>query len=105
MKVKEYIEGGQIHTRSGDKTSFWEDPWLCEMPLAISDLELYDICNDKDIHVMEIREKNDQLDFRRWLCEDGRASWNKILEKFHTFDFQDLGDYVVWKWEKRKCLP
>jgi hypothetical protein len=54
---------------------------------------------------MEIREKNNQLDFRRWLCEDGRARWNKILEKFHTFDFQDLGDYVVWKWEKRKCLP
>lgn len=106
VKVKEYyIEGRQIDTRSGDKTSFWEDPWHCEMPLAISDPELYDICNDKDILVMEIREKNDQLDFRRWFCEDGGARWYKILEKFHTFDFQDLGDYVVWKWEKRKWSP
>jgi hypothetical protein len=97
-----YVIGRKIITRSGDKTRFWEDPWLNEIPLAVSEPDLYELCNDKFILVQLARERNAQLDFRRWLNDDIRGNWDKIMKKFQEFEFQETEDYVSWKWGKIK---
>jgi hypothetical protein len=96
LKVREYyIQGRHIITRSGDKTRFWEDSWLLDTSLAISEPYLFDICNDKKILVIDVIKKNVQLDFRRWFSDDDRKKWAEILEKFQMFEFQELGDDVI----------
>jgi hypothetical protein len=41
LKVRDYyIQGRQIITRSGDKNRFWEESWLLEIPLGISEPNL-----------------------------------------------------------------
>jgi hypothetical protein len=60
------------------------------------------MCNDKYILVETVRERDRQLDFRRWLRDDDRSNWDKILENLQAFEFQELGDCVSWKWEKTK---
>jgi hypothetical protein len=103
LKVREYyMQGRHIITQSGDKSRFWEDSWLLETPLAISKPYLFDICNDKKILVIDVIEKNAQLDFRRWISDDDRKKWAEILEKFQMFEFQELGDDVKWKWGNKK---
>jgi hypothetical protein len=97
-----YAIGRQVITRSGDKTRFWEDPWIDEIPLAMSEPDLYDVCNDKYLLVQTVRERDGQLDFRRWLSDDNKSNWDKIMDKFQAFEFQELGDCVSWKWGKTK---
>jgi hypothetical protein len=105
LKVREYyIQGRQVITRSGDKTRFWEDSWLFETPLAMSKPNLYDMCNDKNILVRDVIEKNAQLDFRRWLRDGDRRNWDKILEKLQVFEFQELSDGIRWKCGKKEFL-
>jgi hypothetical protein len=99
---KYYVIGRKVITRSGDKTRFWEDPWLNEIPLAMSEPDLYEMCNDKFLLVHHVKERDGQLDFRRWLNDDIRSNWDKIMEKFQAFEFQELGDCVSWKWGKNK---
>jgi hypothetical protein len=83
LKVREYyMQGRHIITQSGDKTRFWENSWLLETPLAISEPYLFDICNDKKILVIDVIGKNAQLDFRRWFSDDDRKKWAEILENF-----------------------
>jgi hypothetical protein len=87
LKVRDYyMQGRQIITQSGDKTRFWEDSWLLETPLAISEPYLFDICNDKKILVIDVIEKNCQLDFRRWLSDDDRKKWVKSLKNFRCLN-------------------
>jgi hypothetical protein len=52
------------------------------------------MCNDKYILVETVRERDRQLDFRRWLRDDDRSNWDKILENLQAFEFQELGDCV-----------
>jgi hypothetical protein len=68
----------------------------------MSEPDLYEMCNDKIILVQHVRERNAQLDFRRWLNNDIRGNWDKIMEKFQDFEFQETEDYVSWKWGKSK---
>jgi hypothetical protein len=63
---------------------------------------LYDMCNDKNILVRDVIEKNAHLDFRRWLRDGDRRNWDKILEKLQVFEFQELSDGIRWKWGKKE---
>lgn len=80
------MQGRHIITQSGDKTRFWEDSWLLKTPLAISEPYLFDICNDKKILMIDVIEKNAQLDFRRWFGDDDRKKWAEILEKIQILN-------------------
>jgi hypothetical protein len=68
----------------------------------MSEPDLYEMCNDKFLLVQHVRERDAQLDFRRWLNNDIRSNWDKIMEKFQDFEFQEIGDCVSWKWGKNK---
>jgi hypothetical protein len=48
----------------------------------MSEPNLYDVCNDKYLLVQTIRKRDGHLDFRRWLNDDNRSNWDKIMEKF-----------------------
>jgi hypothetical protein len=56
-----YTIGRQVIIRSGNKTKFWEDPWIDEIPLAMSEPDLYDVCNGKYLLVQTVRERDGQL--------------------------------------------
>jgi hypothetical protein len=87
LKVRDYyMQGRHIITQSSDKTRFWEDSWLLETTLAISEPYLFDICNDKNILVIDVIEKNAQLDFRRWLSDDDRKNGLKFLKNFRCLN-------------------
>jgi hypothetical protein len=64
LKVKNFHQlGRQVITKSSDKTRFWEDSWLENQPLCHIFLNLFDICDYKDIMVKKVLEVNTQLSF------------------------------------------
>lgn len=59
LKVKDfYLMGRQVRIKNGDKTRFWEDKWLSDIPLCNVAPNLYEICEDRGIFVMEAHKKN-----------------------------------------------
>jgi hypothetical protein len=57
MKVKSfYLRGRQVITKFGDKTRFWLDDWLNEGHLCVSEPNLFEICEDKNILVKNAKD-------------------------------------------------
>lgn len=99
MKVKtHYLKGKHVVTNSGDKSRFWHESWINVDQQYITQLELYNICENKDILVKEAREINWQLPFRRWLEGTNEERREDICRKCENFEFKDYPDIVLWKW-------
>jgi hypothetical protein len=79
LKVKKfYLMDRQVQTKKGDKTRFWEDSWLMDDPLWNVVPDLYEICDEKGIMVLEMQRKSWQTDFRRWLQDENFKKLNDI---------------------------
>lgn len=94
---KYYLMGRKVKTLSKDKTRFWEDSWMYEISP-----ELYEICDNKEIFVNQVRVKNWQMHFRRWLYMDLRLKWENIHKMAVEFKFQNEPNKIECKWGKEK---
>jgi hypothetical protein len=84
-----------VKTISGDKTRFWEDSWIMEKHVCVNDLDLYEICDNKEIFMNQAHVKNYQMNFRRWLYMVGlRLKWENIHKKAVEFKFQNEPDKI-----------
>jgi hypothetical protein len=76
-----------------------------DLPLCSVVPNLYEICENKDIFVMEAHKKNWQLDFRRWLQGENAKMWNEICDKARMFRLEaGSHDQITWKWGAKKSF-
>jgi hypothetical protein len=86
--------------RNGEGTLFWKDTWMGEVPLSIKYPNLYEICKDEDVLVVDCFDgDNGWLEFERPLSNKD-FSERKILKS----EMQDHGishgrDTVIWTLE------
>ena len=101
LKVKEvYLLGRDVSIKDGCYTRFWKDAWLYQQPLCEIAPVLFALCNLKDVMVDQVRNEVSIITFRRWLPEDLRLQWEKILSDVSTFNFGNGSDMVLWSLEK-----
>jgi hypothetical protein len=81
----------------GRKTIFWEDSWVGHQPLCRSFPRLYNLCFSHFITVHTVFSKGfDMLKFRRFLREETKAMWCKLLDVCSQVQLKDEPDRVSW---------
>jgi hypothetical protein len=59
VKIKQiYMRGREVVFNSRNKARLWKDCWVNNQPLCAIAPDLYDICEDKEIMVMKVKECN-----------------------------------------------
>ena len=100
LTVKDiYLQGRGIKAGKGELTSFWLDSWLYDEPLSSCAPILFELCDNKNVTVAQVRN-GFNITFRRWLFEELRICWDKICFDMSVFQFTDILDLVIWKLEK-----
>jgi len=67
LKVKDiYLQGREIKAGKGELTSFWLDSWLYDEPLSSCAPILFELCDNKNVTVAQVRN-GFNITFRRWL--------------------------------------
>jgi hypothetical protein len=101
LKVKDiYLQGREISIGNGNLVRFWLDPWLYKEPLHIFAPVLFELCENKNLTVVQFFDGM-QITFRRWLFDELRVCWNNILHDASVFILSDNTDTVVWKIGKK----
>lgn len=86
LKVKHiYLQGRKMKINNGKATSVWRDSWLYDDPLCDLSPTLYKLCEQKDILVYQWLDKSVKITFSRWLTDDLRIEWGKILKDVEEF--------------------
>jgi hypothetical protein len=81
----------------GRKTLFWEDSWVEHQPLCRSFPRLYNLCFSHFITVHTVFSKGfDMLKFRRFLREETKVMWCKLLDVCSQVQLKDEPDRVSW---------
>jgi len=85
LKVKDiYLQGREIKAGKGELTSFWLDSWLYDEPLSSCAPILFELCDNKNVTVAQVRN-GFNITFRRWLFEELRICWDKICFDMSVF--------------------
>lgn len=96
VKIKDlYLQGRKVITNNGQLTRFWFDPWVYDQPLKDIAPSLFEICNQKSISVAYVLDEN-TVNFRRWLFEDLKMEWEKIIEDARSFQLNPSQDKIQW---------
>jgi len=66
---------------------FWLDSWLYEKPLETLFRDLYELCENKELSVAQVKKGEIVVTFRRWLIDNLRDTWEHIWEKLLNFKF------------------
>lgn len=80
LKVRDiYLQGRKMIGRDGKKTLFWKDTWLFDKPLNYLFPDLFKLCLQPDISVFQVKQNS--VSFRRWLVDDLKSGWDKIMSE------------------------
>ena len=84
LKIREiYLRGRIIQTADGKRTLFWKDVWLYNKPLCLLHPMLFDWCQNKNITVHNVLERNGRIPFNRWLPHHSlKSGWR--LSRTHS---------------------
>jgi hypothetical protein len=78
-KMKHLFKWGAMHkVGNGKLTQFLNDVWLTSSPLRICFLELYEICDNKNVSVAKCVETTWQINFRRMLDPEAYKGWRNL---------------------------
>jgi hypothetical protein len=78
-----------------------EDTWLYSEPLSTTSPDLFKLCEQKDISVFHLVTGLVPVTFSRWLTDDLRTEWNKILADVLNVQLESEPDTVCWKLEDK----
>ena len=79
---------------------FWKDTWLMEKPLEKLFPDLFKICSQPNISVT--MAKQNSVDFSRWLIDDLRADWCRIMNHVNGISLSNGEDSVIWNLGKNE---
>lgn len=102
LKVKHiYLQGRKMKINNGKLTSIWKDIWLYDEPLCNRFPVLYKLCEHQDILVHQWRDKSVIITFSRWLTDELRYEWGKILSDVSNIQLDEGPDSAIWKLESK----
>jgi hypothetical protein len=102
LKIKNiYLQGRKKCIRNGRSTLVWRDTWLYSDPLSVRSPDLFKICGLKDTLVFQLINGLVPITFSRWLTDELRAEWNKIMEDISQTQLISEQDRVIWKLESK----
>ena len=103
LKVREiYLQGRTVGIRRGNLTRFWKDAWMYQQPICEIAPVLFELCDQKEVTVEQVRSGEVTFTFRRWLPQDLRASWEHIRRDAYSFPLDAESDRILWLLEKKK---
>jgi hypothetical protein len=79
------LKGREVITKSGDKTRLWMDKGIWQEALCLLESVLFYICENKEILVKNVIDRDTQVSFRRWLNDVDRTKWDLILNRINDF--------------------
>jgi len=82
---------------NGQKTLFWKDIWLYDQPLCVLFPDLFAMCQQLDIAVSQVKFDPQSLTFSRWLVDEWRVNWEKILLDVANVQLCEGADITTWK--------
>ena len=65
---------------------------------------LFDWCQDKNITVHNVLDKNGRVPFDRWLPPSMFEEWMEIINATFSFNFKQQPDEISWKWGVKKIF-
>jgi hypothetical protein len=83
--------------RNRHNTLFWKDKWLFAQPLSQLFPDLFSMCQQQNASVAMVILNPDAVTFTRWLVDDWRVSWNKILAELACIHLCEGNDIISWK--------
>jgi hypothetical protein len=83
-----------IKTRNGKNSLFWLDSWLYDKPLAILYSNLFKLCEQQMVTVDQVKAAPDLISFTRWLVDERRSSWEKILSEVNKIQLGNDDDLI-----------
>lgn len=100
IKIKDIcLQGRRKIVKNGKSTLVWKDTWLYSEPLAAIFLDLFKICDQKVIIVFQLTSGLVPVTFSRWLTDDLRSEWEKILSDISHTQLEFEPDTVCWRLE------
>lgn len=94
LKIREiYLQGRVIEVHNGKSTLFWHEEWNMISLYAT----YWCLCEQKNITVFQVKSGEIQLSFTRWLVDNLKSDWDKVLADVSQYHFKHGEDFVKWK--------
>ena len=97
-RVKHFLKWG-VHYKvhSGTKVTFWKDTWLGESPIHVQFPNLFRLCEDPDILIVDcVSSGNWNLRFRRSLNLSEQKNLEILYENLNKVVLNGEEDEVLW---------
>jgi hypothetical protein len=102
LKIKNiYLQGRKKCVNDGKTTLVWKDTWLYSDPLSMVSPDLFKLCEHKDISVFQLVNGLVPVTFSRWLTNEMRDTWNRIMDDVLATQLVSGPDTVCWKLESK----
>lgn len=88
--------------KDGKLTLFWRDKWLYNKPLKEIHPDLFSMCMQPNICVHNVKNDPNCITFTRWLVEEWRQKWNRVLLDLELIQLCEGADYVQWEFGKKR---
>jgi hypothetical protein len=97
MKVKtDFFDRGSFKVGNGEDTSFWEDTWLGDKPLAQQYPSLYNIVQRKQVTISSVLRQNPlNITFRRILTRNKWDRWLHLVNRLMAVNLTSEQDKFV----------
>ena len=105
LSIREYyLRGRKIKIGKGNIVDCWHDAWCGPTPLKEQFPNLFEICNEQNITVAKIAQRNWRFTFRRWLDTEQQEHWRSLRDNLFSCALNDEDDLSIWKWEKSRSF-
>lgn len=94
------MQGRIVSIKNGENVRFWLDPWLYDISLKECAPVLFELSENKNVFVAQVKNGEISLQFRRWLHGDLALCWDKIWSNVENFSLTNDSDCISWKLEK-----
>ena len=101
LSIREYyLRGRKIKIGKWGNVDCWQDVWCGSTPLKEQFPTLFEICNEQNITVAKIAQRNWRFTFRRWLDTGLQEQLRSLRDILFSCALNDEDDLPIWKWEK-----
>jgi hypothetical protein len=98
LKIKNiYLQGRTVSIKNGEAVRFWWHPWLYDLPLKECVPVLFELSENKNAYVAQVKNGEINMQFRGWLQGELAVCWDKIRCDVENFPLINEADLISWK--------
>lgn len=92
-----------MQVKNGRQIDFWNDGWIGNNTLREQFGGLHMICQEQNLFVRDMADKNWNLNVRRWLNADQMFQLNSLRRIVMSVETGEEGeDTPIWIWNNKK---